>query len=217
MSLAYKFTRPGAIGFFTGFSWPKPSGRRPGDWVEARSTAPCLEGIHACRPHQLPYWVAAELWEMELDGEVTDSGDKLVARRGRLLRPVDAWMAGEADAFARDCTFQVRDLAVEVLTASGHATEAEQLAGCPGMVEVRATAASVAERTDGLAALVTGYASDAAGFAVDGVPAFAAHIAALAAGDAEAGERRIDLRAPAYLAERTRQGNWMVEHLGLVP
>src|SRR2546430_4581918 len=109
--LAYKFTRPGAVSPFSCFSWPMPAGGQPGEWVEASESLPCRAGIHACRPAQLPYWLAAELWAIELEGEVVETADKVVARRGRLVEAVGAWTGGGAAAFAAACAFPAPGMA----------------------------------------------------------------------------------------------------------
>jgi hypothetical protein len=108
---AYKFTRAGGIAPFSRFSWPQPAGGRPGEWVEAAAVVPCRAGIHACRPAQLPYWVSAELWVIELDGDVFEAAGKLVASRGRLLEPVESWAAGGRAGFGADCARRVAEMA----------------------------------------------------------------------------------------------------------
>ncbi|MGH9035676.1 MAG: hypothetical protein ACRD0O_07910, partial [Acidimicrobiia bacterium] len=108
---AYKFTRAGGVGLFSRFAWPRPVGDRPGEWVDAGVAVPCRAGIHACRPGELPYWVSDELWVIELDGDVVESGGKLVSRRGRLLQLVEVWSTGGAMAFASDCARRAAELA----------------------------------------------------------------------------------------------------------
>ena len=213
---AYKFTRPGAVGLLTGFAWPQPAGGSPGPWVEAGEAEPCRAGIHACRPAQLPFWVAEELWVIELDGEVVESTGKLVARRGRLVELVEAWTAGGAVAFGTDCALRVRDLAVDALVAAGWLGPAEELSSCSSLETLPELAASIARETTGQAALMAGYAADSAYYAAEGQPGVAAYVTAVAAGDAAAGERRNSSRSPAALAERARQAAWAVEHLGLL-
>jgi hypothetical protein len=67
--IAYKFLREGPIGPFSGFQWPER-----GVWVRTREDpASCRAGIHACRVRDLPWWLANELWEIELDGLIPDS------------------------------------------------------------------------------------------------------------------------------------------------
>jgi hypothetical protein len=102
---AYKFLRPGAIAPFTGFRW------EPGEWVEVDAAAPCRAGVHACRVDQLPYWLGAELWEVELAGDVLQRERKLVAPRGRLVRRIDAWNDDAADAFRESCVKRARKAA----------------------------------------------------------------------------------------------------------
>lgn len=96
--IGYKFLRRGAIGPFSRFAWPTGS---PGPWVEAEPHV-CASGIHACEIDDLPYWIDAELWELELDSAVRVER-KLVARRGRLLRRVESWDERSARVFAESC------------------------------------------------------------------------------------------------------------------
>lgn len=90
--LAYKFTDPRGSGMFTGFHWPLPASGEPGAWVRTRDdVSVCVAGVHACRTAHVPYWLAAELWEIELAGEVLESQYKLVAPAGRLTRRIAEW------------------------------------------------------------------------------------------------------------------------------
>ena len=58
-----------------------PDGDGPGPWLETAAARPCREGIHACRPQDLAYWLHHELWEIELDGDIVEAGRKVVAAR----------------------------------------------------------------------------------------------------------------------------------------
>lgn len=104
--IAWKFLAPGSVGPFSRFAWPTPSGGVPGPWVEA-VVHPCATGIHACEVGHLPFWLHAELWEIELEGAVMRTERKLVAPRGRLLRRVDAWDRDAMRAFCEDCAARV--------------------------------------------------------------------------------------------------------------
>jgi hypothetical protein len=106
---AYKFLTEEGVGVFSRFAWPLPEGG-PGPWVESE-VDPCRAGIHACRRDDLPYWVAAALYEIELDGGVEGLAVKVVAPRGRLLRRVEGWDAGAQEAYAGMCLARVRELA----------------------------------------------------------------------------------------------------------
>jgi hypothetical protein len=108
--IAYKFLRPDGTSLFTSYRWPLPAGE-PGEWVEA-PVEPCRSGIHACRPPDLPFWVAASLYEIELDGEVVEQRTKLVAPRARLLRRVEAWDDELRDAYTRMCADRAHELAL---------------------------------------------------------------------------------------------------------
>lgn len=101
--IAYKFLCPGAVGPFSGFRWPTPAGGAAGAWVEAGPE----DGVHACRPADLPYWIEEELWDAELSDDARVTHHQLVASRGRLLRRVEAWPE-IARAFAADCAATLR-------------------------------------------------------------------------------------------------------------
>ena len=116
--LAYKFLRPGAVSPFSGFAWPV------GEWVEAGEASLCVSGVHACRVRDLPYWLGAELWEVELDGQLREESRKLVAPRGRLVRRHERWDATARAGFAEACARRVRERA-EASTGD----RADELAG----------------------------------------------------------------------------------------
>lgn len=107
--IVHKFLRSGARGLFSDLIWPTPdpaSGTAlPGAWVEAQSgpLVVCHNGVHACLPEQLPYWIAQELWEVELDSEWLETQYAVVARRARLLRHIVAWDAPTQARFAQAC------------------------------------------------------------------------------------------------------------------
>jgi hypothetical protein len=109
--IALKFLQPERRGRFSDEQWPLPAGDEPGAWVEARGPLElCANGVHACSADQLAYWLDAELWRVELDGDVHTEPTLVLARRGRLLDRVDGWpRAGEA--FAVECAEQTAELA----------------------------------------------------------------------------------------------------------
>jgi len=105
--IAYKFLRAGRIAPFTGFRW------QPGTWVESADAVACESGVHACRAGDLPYWLRAELWEIELGGDIVETERKVVAARGRLRRRLDRWDAEAYRELARTCAERTRTLAAE--------------------------------------------------------------------------------------------------------
>jgi hypothetical protein len=106
---AYKFLAEDGVGVFSRFAWPLPNDGA-GPWVESE-VEPCRAGIHACRVDDLPYWAAATLYEIELDGTVEELAVKVVAPRGRLLRRVEGWGPGAQEEYAEMCLARVRELA----------------------------------------------------------------------------------------------------------
>lgn len=145
---AYKFLTVEGSGSFSGFRWPLPNGG-PGEWVESE-VEPCRAGIHACRPVDLPYWLAPVLYEIELDGPVEEQALKVVAPRGRLLRRIDAWDADARDAYSQMCVARATELAADGLDP--WTPTSEDHAGGPALVGY--VTARIAEQLGGVEAYV---------------------------------------------------------------
>jgi hypothetical protein len=176
-------------------------------WVEAsRGLSVCRSGIHACRIEDLPWWLAEELWEVELDGPVRVDEHKIVASRGRLRFQIDGWTPACAQGYAEACAWRARDHAVQALSRAGHEQEAEELDACTTLgavlVAVRELAANTADTRISLT-----IAGDGATRALTGAAPTSGYIAAHAA-------MRIDGTA-GYAAERAWQSRWLTERLGL--
>jgi hypothetical protein len=94
----FKFLQRGAIGPLTGFAW------RANEWVETQGPlSPCRSGAHVLRPGDLAHWLHEELWRAEIDGEQTEGGDCVVARRVRLTERLDGWSGRDGERFAQAC------------------------------------------------------------------------------------------------------------------
>lgn len=158
--IAHKFLRPDGTSVFTGFRWELPNGT-PGEWVEA-SAEPCRSGVHACRISDLPLWIGPTLYEIELDGDVVQHRNKLVASRGRLLRRVAAWDDALREAYTRMCA----DRAHELTHSVGPRLEAWDAVVEPSIREGPAllgfVAARIAEEISGREAYQTERARQAA-------------------------------------------------------
>ena len=200
--IAYKFLRSGRTGPFSAFQWPEP-----GVWVHAaRELAACKRGIHACRPSDLPWWLADELWEIELDGPVQVDEHKIIAPAGRLRSQIEGWTPACAQEYAEACAWRARERALQALSRAGHRREAHQLASCATLDDVLVAARRLAEDIPKTRISLT-IAADGAVRALTGAPPTSAYIAAHAA-------MRLD--GPAgYAAERAWQSHWLVERLGL--
>jgi len=196
--IAWKFLAPGAVAPFTGVRWPVPEGGSPGAWL-AGLPGPG-KGVHACAVEDLPYWVAEELWEVELDDPVTRAPQQLIAPRGRLLARVQTWPAAQ-DGFTGACIERTRARLVAALAASGYAADAERLASEPGLDAQRDVAAAVAKSGPPVA----GYLFDV--IRRRPFPGLCAYIAANAA--AAIGGM------PAHDAERAAQVEWLASNLHL--
>jgi hypothetical protein len=100
---AYKFLTGGRSPF-TGRPWSLPRAAQPAAWMQAEGPLElCVNGIHACTAAQTPFWLANELWAVELDGEVLETKVALVASRARLAEPIKAWDEVARAAFCGDC------------------------------------------------------------------------------------------------------------------
>jgi hypothetical protein len=106
---AYKFLTADGHGVFSGFAWPLPNGS-PGEWVAAEVEL-CRSGVHACGRGDLSYWLAAALYEIELDGEVAEAEMKVIAPRGRLIRHIDAWNDRAREEYSQMCIARAGELA----------------------------------------------------------------------------------------------------------
>jgi hypothetical protein len=200
--IAYKFLQAGRVGPFSKFAWPEPGAR-----VSAGSeTDPCRRGIHACRTSDLPWWLADELWEIELDGEPQIDGHKLLAPAGALRSQIDGWTPACAQDYGEACAWRARDRTSEALNRAGHSEAADQLAACTHLEDVLATARRLADDEPGGRINLT-IAGDGALRALTGAAPTSAYIAAHAA-------LRLD-GPPGYAAERAWQSRWLLERLEL--
>ncbi|MGZ4187593.1 MAG: hypothetical protein ACXVVQ_22025 [Solirubrobacteraceae bacterium] len=200
--IAYKFLRAGRVGPFSAYQWPEPD-----VWVRAAPhLAACRHGIHACRPSDLPWWLADELWEIELDGHVQLDEHKIIAPAGRLRSRIEAWTPACAQEYADACAWRAQGRAVEALAHAGHRRAARRLAACATLDDALVAARQLADDIPETRISLT-IAGDGAVRALTGAPPTSAYIAAHAA-------MRLD--GPAgYGAERAWQSQWLVERLGL--
>ena len=70
---------------------------------------PCRNGLHLCRPQDLPIWILVDLWVAEYDGELIEETDKVVVRRARVVERL-VWNDRVARLFAADCAERVLPL-----------------------------------------------------------------------------------------------------------
>jgi hypothetical protein len=105
----YKFlTADGSATHGVG-KWNLPHGDQPGEWMPdiQGEIVPCRNGYHACRPQDVALWLNATMYELEYEGDIIEADDKVVGRRARLLRKIDAWNDRTARLFAADCAERV--------------------------------------------------------------------------------------------------------------
>jgi hypothetical protein len=205
--IAYKFLCAGGVGPFSRYAWPLPRDGRPGAWVSGGTgSLLCQTAVHACRVRDLPWWLQDELWEAELDGEVSGGRHKITAPRARLLRRVAAWDAACAQRFADACAVRARDHAATALERAGAEHAAAQLREATGNRALRDAARVAADASEAARIPVT-MAGDAARRAAGGAAIVSAYIAAHAAA-------RVD-GSRAHDAEREWQADWLRDALSL--
>lgn len=200
--IAFSSCGTGRVRPFSRFQWPDA-----GIWVRPTADASlCRRGIHACRVQHLTWWLDDQLWEIELDGEVTVGRHKLLAAAGRLVSRVDAWTPTLAEEYGVVCASRARDHAMRGLDRAGRTAAAAELAACVSLEEVHTTVRRMLDDVARPPISLT-MAGDGALPAISGPPTTAAYIAAHAA-------ERVD-GPPGYVAERTRQSAWLSDRLGL--
>ena len=204
---AYKFLRVGRVGAFSGEPWPEDT------TIEVEvPLAECRNGVHACRAEDLAYWLDDELWEIELEGELVEGPLKLVARRGRLVRPLDAWNDDARREFAWWCLRRAASHAADELRDAGlddpglsAAASAEELSAAAerAVESAQAAGAATAER-------LAQYVVDAVVWTNELPPSAVAYVAAHVA-DSRSRSEVLD----AFAAERVLQASWLADRLGL--
>jgi hypothetical protein len=200
--LAFKFLREGGVGPFSGFRWPMPAAGDPGEWVVAEPfRSACAWGVHGCDADHLVYWLARELWLVELGGEVVAASRKLVAPRGRLIRRVEDWNGELASAFADACILRAREPVSAALRSEGEAALGDAIAEAPTVAAIAEVV--TAARAGGRAGLSLGYLADALVYSpLD--PAAGMFCAAHAA-----------LTEEGFHGERAWQSRWLARRLDL--
>jgi len=207
--IAYKFLARGAVSPFSALAWPAPSGATPGAWHAASAGSEAW--IHGCRPADLPYWVDAELWRVELSEPVRPVRHEVQADRGRLLGRIEGWDPEAKRDFTVQCALRTRDFAAEMLRQEGRDAEARALASCGILDELAAAAGELqAQALPERSLQLLGYCGDAAFFGRITHAGCVSYIAAIAAADLR--------RDPAALeAERAWQARWLCARLELPP
>lgn len=206
---AYKFLRPGRVGPFSEFVWPERT------WVDAGAKLElCRAGVHACRRDQLAYWLAEELWEVELD-RIQEEDLQVIASRGRLLGRVTGWDEEAQSDFAVECVRRAASYAAAELREHRLDAAADTLAGAHELDELTARAQQASNTATevvgaGSAADLAGYVVDAASYARGGDIVGTAFVAAHAAFI----HQPLDVDDP-FRAERAGQAQWLARRLGL--
>jgi hypothetical protein len=203
---AFKFLDATGCAPFTRTPWVE------WQWVETARAEPCREGVHACAAADLSYWLAASLWEVELDGEITETRHKLAASRGRLVRRIDGYPAAVRE-LAIDGAERSRHRAIEILRAGDEHELADRVSGA-SLEQLAALRRDADEASFERCAAALAF--DAARFTLRGPPPEALFVAACSAGHAAAGPGGDQVGYDGgYAAERAYQSAWLRDRLAL--
>ena len=196
----WKFLERGRVAPFGGHVWPAPGSAAPGDWIQ-----PPGGEVFACRISDLPWWVNAELWEVELAAPIRTLPTQIVGRRGRLLRRIAGWDQAALRAYGVACAERARGVAVSLLLREGRAVDADALRRIEGPLELYRVSQGLAADAATRGAIVVGYLAAAALRAAEGAAAAAAHhaadVAVTADGTPGALEREVEWQAR-WIGER---------------
>jgi len=233
VSRYYKLLCEGGVSPYAKAQWPLPSKNEdgtwtPGEWMPALpgEVVRCRNGYHFCTVDNLPAFLNAELYELEVDegADVVTWDDKCATTACcRLVRRIEAWNERSARHFACDCAERVlplfererpdderprRAIAVARRFADGEATRGELAAA---RCAVWSTAECVAWKNAERAAWST--AGDAAARAAWDAAGYAAECAAW---DTTEGYAAAAAEwSAAYAAEREWQAQRLFALLGL--
>ena len=208
--IAYKFLSPGAVAPFTRRVWPQPGPTGAGAWLDAPDDR-AEHGVHACRVRDLSFWLESELWRVELDDPLHEGPRQIIGSRGRLLERIWRWDEEGSRSFAEACAWRARDRAVAALRREAFDEQAELLAGCSTLSDLRSISNEIVARGGGLPASLAGHLAETVDFLFDGDSACSAYISARSAVVAERGDE------DAFGEEREAQSSLLAQRLGLSP
>lgn len=152
---AYKWLKPGAIDPDTGATWSTDG------WTPMRRLFSKKRSV-AYPPEDLAATLESELWEIEAAGKVepyqlvkTLEPVGFTAKRGRLVRRIDAWNDEAAGEVAKESILRARDLLAEAMgkvadLGLGDSAALRDLAGPLAAARTRANIEAAAARFENL-------------------------------------------------------------------
>ena len=201
--LAWKFLERGRVAPFGGHVWPAPGTGVPGPWIQ-----PPGGEVFACRLSDLPWWVNAELWEVELEAPIRLLPTQIAGRRGRLVRCMSGWDDVALRAYGVACAERARDLAVSLFLREGRTADADALRRTRSPLDLHRVAQELATDATTPGTTTAGYVGASAYRAAEGAAAAAARHASDAAMAA-------DGTSGVLAREIEWQARWIVERAGL--
>jgi hypothetical protein len=216
MTTAWKFLDADGRGVISRLTWPLPEGAdgaRPGKWVEVERGTPFASGVEAYRLADLSWWMSEQLWEVELDGDVVEHGQKVTASRGRLVRRVPGWpdVGAEMSRWAADRAWQ---FVVELLSDAGYERSTNLLLGVSDVARRIKVASNLHAETAGAEQFTLEMFVDLHGDIPD--PVLTCHGSARTAGHRRSfNDHSTAHFRSAFAQERALQSAWTVDRLGL--
>jgi hypothetical protein len=168
-----------------------------------------MRGWHACRWEDLPHYICAELWIVEVDAQIVHDSDKIACEQMMLVEQVTAWDDRMARLFAADCAEQVLPIFEAKYPADDRPRRAIEAARAyaDGLIPPTEVAAARNAAWDAAGAAAGDATRDAARAAAWAAAWAAARAAARAAAGAAAG-------AATWAAVRDAERRWQADHLG---
>ena len=103
----YKFLTVHNMGEFSGFDFTPylPTRDQPGEWLPAVTgdLKACGNGYHAHPAEHLLSWLNTKLFEVEFQGELLTSDNKVIGRQMRFVKRIQSWNIRAIQEFAFWC------------------------------------------------------------------------------------------------------------------
>jgi hypothetical protein len=108
----YKILNQDGKSPYQGAEWYLPKGKHPGKWMpRVDRIERCGSGYHICKRGQAVQWLDAQIYEVEVKGELLKCNNKCVAQQARLIKKFDTWDEQTQRLFAADCAERVSHIA----------------------------------------------------------------------------------------------------------
>lgn len=90
----YKFLDEDNRGEYSGFDFTEylPKNGKPGKWLpKVAAIELCVSGYHACKKEHVIEWMNAQMFEVELRGDIFEGDEKDVSQQMRFVKKINKW------------------------------------------------------------------------------------------------------------------------------